>query len=96
MLAAADNPLVAEEGYLWHLACLARDPTNIMCWHCNRLVYRPQYLSWGKDLIPLHERCIGTWVDACDDKLLQVLFRYLACSEAPDIPNGALSSCFAA
>ena len=41
----------------------------IACWHCGKLTYRPQYLAWGKDLIPLHDRCTGAWVDAWDAML---------------------------
>jgi hypothetical protein len=41
----------------------------ITCWHCGKLSYRPQRLGWGKDLIPLHDGCIGAWIDAWDAML---------------------------
>ena len=44
---------------------------SVTCWHCNRLVYRPRYLAWGKDLIPLHDSCVGAWIDAWDALLAE-------------------------
>ena len=44
---------------------------SVTCWHCNKLVYRPRYLAWGKDLIPLHDGCVGAWIDAWDALLAE-------------------------
>jgi hypothetical protein len=66
--------LIKSDGYLWHRACLQerdRGAQSTICWHCNKPVYRPRYLAWGKDLIPLHERCVGAWIDAWDALLAE-------------------------
>jgi hypothetical protein len=67
-----ETDLIKSDGYLWHRACLnnGRLP-SVTCWHCNKLVYRPQYLAWGKDLIPLHDSCVGAWIDAWDALLAE-------------------------
>jgi hypothetical protein len=46
----------------------ARSPA-VTCWHCGNATYRPRRLAWGKDLILLHDRCIGPWIDAWDAML---------------------------
>jgi hypothetical protein len=70
-----ENDLFKSDGYLWHRACLQeRDREqrqSVTCWHCNKLVYRPRYLAWGKDLIPLHDGCVGAWIDAWDALLAE-------------------------
>ena len=58
----ASSPLIESEGYLRHRAC-SRPAT---CWHGGKAAYRPMRLAWGKDLIPLHDRCAGAWIDAWD------------------------------
>jgi hypothetical protein len=70
-----DPLIGTEDGYLRHRACIslwkgrtqaadaaktARSPAPVIaCWHCAKATYRPTHLAWGKDLIPLHDRCVG-------------------------------------
>jgi hypothetical protein len=79
-----DDPLIGVgDGYLRHRACIsllrelpqpedaaktAQSPA-VTCWHCGKATYRPRRLAWGKDLIPLHEGCVGPWIDAWDAML---------------------------
>jgi hypothetical protein len=65
----SETDLIKSDGYLWHRACLqeqGRGPQSVICWHCHKPCYRPQYLSWGRNLIPLHKECAGLWIDAWD------------------------------
>jgi hypothetical protein len=82
---ADDPLIGAGGGYLRHGACIglwrertrpedaaktAQSPAPvIICWHCGKATYRPRRLAGGKDLIPLHNRCVGPWIDAWDAML---------------------------
>ena len=67
-----ETDLIKSDGHLWHRACLSNGRLpSVTCWHCNKLVYRARYLAWGKDLIPLHDSCVGAWIDAWDALLAE-------------------------
>jgi hypothetical protein len=70
----SETDLIKSDGYLWHRACLqepGRGARSVICWHCHKPCYRPQYLSWGRDLIPLHKECAGPWIGAWDTLFAQ-------------------------
>jgi hypothetical protein len=80
-----DPLIGAGDGYLRHRGCIslwreriqpedaaktAQSPAPVIaCWHCGKATYRPRRIAWGKDLIPLHDRCVGPWIDAWDAML---------------------------
>ena len=70
-----------DDAYGAGAAKTAKSPAPVItCWHCDKATYRPTRLAWGRDLIPLHDRCIGPWIDAWDAMLA-------ARSSLEEVPN---------
>ena len=83
-----------EDAYGAGAAKTAKSPAPVItCWHCDKATYRPRRLAWGKDLIPLHDRCVGPWIDAWDAMLAarSSLEEVRSDSNAPDAdhPEGS-------
>jgi hypothetical protein len=68
--AAPRLSLWRERTQLEDAAKTAESPAPVItCWHCGKATYRPKRLAWGKDLISLHDGCVGPWIDAWDAML---------------------------
>jgi hypothetical protein len=83
-----------EDAYGAGAAKTAKSPAPVItCWHCDKATYHPRRLAWGKDLIPLHDGCVGPWIDAWDVMLAarSSLQEVRSDSNAPDAdhPEGS-------